>query len=274
LGTAWAQRVVHLVVPFGPGAVQDTLARTFNNELGQALGATVLVENRAGAGGTVGTAQVAHAASDGNTLVLAAASHNLAGHLYAKLPYDTMRDLTPVIEVAEVPNVITVPASLPISTLRELVDLAKKEPDRFNYGTPGAGSSGHLSAELLSVKSGAKFTHVPYQGNAQATNDHLGGVLQVGFINLPVGLQFVKAGRLKALAVTTVTRTREELAAVFKELDGDWLLLAKLGYGTGLRLMELLRLRVKELDFGNCMIIVKDGIINATRTSTYRISRR
>jgi tripartite-type tricarboxylate transporter receptor subunit TctC len=127
--------------------------------------------------------------------------------LYSQLPYNTMRDLTPVIEVAEVTNVITAHPSLPVNSLRELVQMAKNEPTRLNYGTPGAGSSGHLSAELLGVKSGAKFTHVPYQGNAQATNDHLSGVLQVGFVNLPVGLQFVKAGRLKALAVTGAKRS-------------------------------------------------------------------
>ena len=118
-----------------------------------------------------------------------------------------MRDLVPVIEVAEVTNVVTVHPGLGINTLGELVQQARSDPNKFNHGTPGAGSSGHLAAELLSVKTGARFTHVPYQGNAQATNDHLGGILQVGFVNLPVALQFVKAGRLKALAVTGSRRS-------------------------------------------------------------------
>jgi tripartite-type tricarboxylate transporter receptor subunit TctC len=195
-----------IVVPALTGS-SDVFARAMAQRLAPALGQPVVVEQKPGAGTNIGNDFVAKSAPDGHTLLINGLPLVTNQALYAKLPYDTLRDLTPVIEVAEVPNVITVPASLPISTLRELVDMAKKEPDRFNYGTPGAGSSGHLSAELLSVKSGAKFTHVPYQGNAQATNDHLGGVLQVGFINLPVGLQFVKAGRLKALAVTSSKRS-------------------------------------------------------------------
>jgi tripartite-type tricarboxylate transporter receptor subunit TctC len=150
---------------------------------------------------------VAKSAPDGYTLLINGLPLVTNEALYAQLPYNTLRDLVPVIEVAEVTNVITAHPSLPVATLRELVMMAKNEPNRLNYGTPGAGSSGHLSAELLSVKTGSKFTHIPYQGNAQATNDHLSGVLQVGFVNLPVGLQFVKAGRLKALAVTGSKRT-------------------------------------------------------------------
>lgn len=197
---------VVIVVPALTGS-SDVFARAIAQRLAPALGQPVVVEQKPGAGTNIGNDFVAKSAPDGHTMLINGLPLVTNQALYAKLPYDTVRDLTPVIEVAEVPNVITVPANLPVNTLRELVDLAKKEPDRFNYGSPGAGSSGHLSAELLSVKSGAKFTHVPYQGNAQATNDHLAGVLQVGFINLPVGLQFVKAGRLKALAVTSAKRS-------------------------------------------------------------------
>jgi tripartite-type tricarboxylate transporter receptor subunit TctC len=150
---------------------------------------------------------VAKAAPDGHTLLINGLPLVTNQALYASLPYNTMRDLTPVIEVAEVTNVVTVHPSLGIQSLAELVQQARNDPNKFNHGTPGAGSSGHLAAELLSVKTGAKFTHVPYQGNAQATNDHLGGILQVGFVNLPVALQFVKAGRLKALAVTGSRRS-------------------------------------------------------------------
>lgn len=199
-------RKVSIVVPALTGT-SDVLARAMAQRLALALGQPVVVEQKPGAGTNIGNDFVAKSAPDGHTMLINGLPLVTNQALYAKLPYDTVRDLTPVIEVAEVPNVITVPTNLPVNTLRELVDLAKKEPERFNYGSPGAGSSGHLSAELLSVKSGAKFTHVPYQGNAQATNDHLAGVLQVGFINLPVGLQFVKAGRLKALAVTSAKRS-------------------------------------------------------------------
>ena len=203
---AFPSKKVVIVVPALTGS-SDVFARAMAQRLAPALGQPVVVEQKPGAGTNIGNDFVAKSAPDGHTMLINGLPLVTNQALYPKLPYDTVRDLTPVIEVAEVPNVITVPANLPINTLRELVDLAKKEPDRFNYGSPGAGSSGHLSAELLSVKSGAKFTHVPYQGNAQATNDHLAGVLQVGFINLPVGLPFVKAGRLKALAVTSSKRS-------------------------------------------------------------------
>ena len=119
----FAQRVIHLVVPFGPGAVQDTIARTFNNELGQALGASVIVENRAGAGGTIGTAAVAKAPADGTTLIVAAASHTLAGHLYSKLPYDPIKDFTGVAFIGNTGYVIAAPANLGVNTMADYVNL-------------------------------------------------------------------------------------------------------------------------------------------------------
>lgn len=209
-GAAWGQafptKTVRIVVPATTGSA-DIFARALAQRLAPALGQAVLVEQKPGAGTNMGNDFVAKSAPDGHTLLINGLPLVTNEALYAQLPYNTLRDLVPVIEVAEVTNVITAHPSLPVATLRDLVMMAKNEPNRLNYGTPGAGSSGHLSAELLSVKTGSKFTHIPYQGNAQATNDHLSGVLQVGFVNLPVGLQFVKAGRLKALAVTGSKRT-------------------------------------------------------------------
>ena len=199
-------RTVRIIVPATAGSA-DVFARALAQRLAPALGQPVVVEQKPGAGTNIGNDFVAKAAPDGHTLLINGLPLVTNQALYDQLPYNTMRDLAPVIEVAEVTNVITAHPSLPLSSLRELVQLARSQPDKLNYGTPGAGSSGHLSAELLTVKTGAKFTHVPYQGNAQATNDHLSGVLQVGFVNLPVGLQFVKAGRLKALAVTGARRS-------------------------------------------------------------------
>lgn len=209
-GPAWAQafpsKTVRIVVPATTGSA-DIFARALAQRLAPVLGQAVVVEQKPGAGTNMGNDFVAKAPPDGHTLLINGLPLVTNEALYAQLPYNTLRDLVPVIEVAEVTNVITSHPSLPVTTLRDLVAMAKSEPNRLNYGTPGAGSSGHLSAELLGVKTGAKFTHIPYQGNAQATNDHLSGVLQVGFVNLPVGLQFVKAGRLKALAVTGARRT-------------------------------------------------------------------
>lgn len=203
---SFPSKTVRIVVPALVGS-SDIFARAMAQRLAPALGQPVVVEQKPGAGTNIGNDFVAKAAPDGHTVLINGLPLVTNQALYASLPYNTMRDLVPVIEVAEVTNVITVHPSLNVNNLKELVQLARNEPNKLNHGTPGAGSSGHLAAELLAVKTGAKFTHVPYQGNAQATNDHLGGVLQVGFVNLPVALQFVRAGRLKALAVTGTKRT-------------------------------------------------------------------
>ena len=197
---------LRIIVPATAGT-SDVLSRALGPRLSAVLGQPVLIEQKPGAGTNIGNDFVAKSAPDGHTMLINGLPLVTNEALYGQLPYNTQRDLTPVIEVAEVANVITVHPTLPVNSLRELVQMAKNEPNRLNHGTPGAGSSGHLSAELLAVKTGGKFTHVPYQGNAQATNDHLSGVLQVGFVNLPVGLQFVKTGRLKALAVTSAKRS-------------------------------------------------------------------
>ncbi|MEG2582863.1 tripartite tricarboxylate transporter substrate-binding protein, partial [Comamonas sp.] len=147
--SAQAERLIRIVVPFGAGATQDTVARTFSNELGQALGATVVVENRAGAGGSLGTSQVAKAAPDGNTLVLAAASHNLASHLYAKLPYDAQKDFVGVSFLGRTGYVVGVPAASGITSLQALLQRAKDKPGALNYASAGNGSASHLAAALL-----------------------------------------------------------------------------------------------------------------------------
>ena len=202
----YPSKTVRIVVPALVGSA-DVFARAMAQRLTPVLGQTVMVEQKPGAGTNIGNDFVAKAAPDGYTLLINGLPLVTNQALYASLPYNTMRDLVPVIEVAEVANVVTVHPGLGINSLSDLVQQAKSDPNKFNHGTPGAGSSGHLAAELLTVKTGAKFTHVPYQGNAQATNDHLGGILQVGFVNLPVALQFIKTGRLKALAVTSARRS-------------------------------------------------------------------
>lgn len=199
-------RTVRIVVPATAGSA-DVFARALAQRLTPVLGQQVIVEQKPGAGTHIGNDHVARSAPDGHTMLINSLPLVTGDALYSKLSYNTARDLRPVILVAEVTNIITVHPSLGVNTLKELVDLARRDPGKLNYGTPGAGSSGHLSGELLNVKSGAKIMHVPYQGNAQATKDHLSGILQVGFVNMPVGIQFVKGGQLKALAVTSAKRT-------------------------------------------------------------------
>ncbi len=198
---------VRIIVPATPGGTSDIFARAIAQKLQDALGKPVIVEYKPGAGTNLGSDYVAKSAPDGYTLLINGIPLATNPALYANMAFDPAKDLAPIIEVAEMLNVVTVHPSVPANSIKELVQLMKNEPGKFNYGTPGAGSSGHLSAELLALKTGAKVTHVAYQGNAQATTDHVGGTLQVGFVNLPVALQFVKSGKLKALAVTSAKRS-------------------------------------------------------------------
>ena len=206
LAQTFPSRTLRIIVPATAGSA-DAFARAIAQRLAPVLGQQVLVEQKPGAGTHIGNDFVAKSAPDGHTMLINSLPLVTGDALYTKLSYNTERDLKPVILVAQVTNIITVHPALGVNTLKELVERAKREPGKLNYGTPGAGSSGHLSAELLAVKTGAKFMHIPYQGNAQATNDHLSGVLQVGFVNMPVGLQFARTGRLRALAVTGSRRS-------------------------------------------------------------------
>lgn len=204
---AFPNKPLRIIVPATPGGSSDVLARAIGMKLQDALGKPVIVEYKPGAGTNIGNDFVAKSAPDGYTLLINGIPLATNTALYPNLPYNPAKDFAPIIEVAEMLNVVTVHPSVPANNMKELVALIKKEPGKFNYGTVGAGSSGHLSGELLGLKTGAKITHVAYQGNAQAATDHIGGTLQVGFVNLAAALQLVKSGRLKALAVTSSKRT-------------------------------------------------------------------
>lgn len=154
-------RVIHIVVPFGTGAVQDTVARAFNAELGAALNASAIVENRAGAGGTVGAAVVAKAPPDGNTLVLAAASHNIAGFLYSKLPYDPLKDFVGVANIGNAGYVLAVASGLNVSSTADFIKEVKANPGKYNYASAGNGSATHLAMASFLAKAGLQMTHIP-----------------------------------------------------------------------------------------------------------------
>ena len=200
-------KALRIIVPATPGGSSDVLARAIALKLQDALGKPVIVEYKPGAGTNIGNDFVAKSAPDGYTILINGIPLATNPSLYANMPYNPAKDFAPIIEVAEMLNVVTVHPSVQANNMKELVALIKKEPGKFNYGTVGAGSSGHLSGELLGLKTGAKITHVAYQGNAQAATDHIGGTLQVGFVNLAAALQLVKSGRLKARAVTSSKRT-------------------------------------------------------------------
>ena len=207
LAQQYPTKPIRIIVPATPGGTSDIFARAIALRLQDALGKPVLVEYKPGASTNIGTDYVAKSAPDGYTLLINGITLSVNPVLYANLPFNPTKDLSAITEMASLMNVVTVHPSVPVNNMKELVALIKKEPGKMNYGTPGVGSSGYLSAELLALKTGAKVTHVAYQGNAQATVDHIGGTLQIGFVNLPVALQFVKSGKLKALAVTSSKRS-------------------------------------------------------------------
>jgi tripartite-type tricarboxylate transporter receptor subunit TctC len=206
--TSMAQKVIKMVVPFGPGAVQDTVARTFNNELGQILEATVIIENKAGAGSTIGTNFVAKSNPDGATLILAAASHTLAGHLYEKLPYDPIKDFSPVSLIGYSGYVIGAPSSLGASNLRDYIRLLKAKSKEYNYASAGNGSASHLGMASFLTRAGIDMQHIPMKSTGDAVNEVLANRVQ-GVTSATIGLiGFRQDSRIKLLAYTGKQRSK------------------------------------------------------------------
>ncbi|MDN3987388.1 Bug family tripartite tricarboxylate transporter substrate binding protein [Zwartia vadi] len=203
----YPNKPIQLIVPYTPGGNTDILGRLIALKLGEAWGARVIVENRPGAGGTIGVNMVAKAKPDGHTLALAAFGNIIvAKSLYKDLPYDPVNDLDPVILVATPPTILTATASLPANNVKELIAYGKANPGVLNYGSSGKGTSNHLFAELFSSMSGVDMTHVPYKGSGPAINDLVAGLTQLNFAPQPLVLSSIKTGALKALAVTGAER--------------------------------------------------------------------
>jgi tripartite-type tricarboxylate transporter receptor subunit TctC len=205
----WPARPVKIIVPFGPGGFTDVAARILQKELGNAIGQPVVIENKPGAGSTIGTAEVAQAKPDGYTLVMVSTTHVISPHLYRQMPYDPIRDFTPVMKLAEGPYVLVVHPSLPVKSVAELVALAKAEPGRIDYASSGNGSSQHLVGALFASMAGVTMNHVPYKGSNQAMNDLVGGQVKVSFVGVPNALPNLATGKLKALAVSSAKRYAE-----------------------------------------------------------------
>jgi tripartite-type tricarboxylate transporter receptor subunit TctC len=204
---SYPTKPIRLVVPFPPGGTTDILAREVGQRLSASLGQTVVIDNRPGAGGNIGAELVAKSAPDGYTLLMCTVStHAINPNLYAKLPYDHVADFAPVILVASVPNVLEVTPSLPVNSVADLIKLAKEKPGQINFASSGSGTSIHLSGELFKTMAGVDMTHVPYKGSAPALTDLIGGQVQVMFDNLPSSLPQIKAGKLRAIAVTSAQR--------------------------------------------------------------------
>jgi len=199
-------RAIKIIVPFGPGGFTDVAARILQKELAPALGQPIVIENKPGAGSTIGTSEVSKAAPDGYTLAMISTAHVISPHLYKSIPYDPIKDFTPVMKLAEGPYVLVTHPSLPVKSVGELISLAKAQPNTIDYASSGNGSAQHLVGALFVTMAGAPLSHVPYKGSAQAMNDVLGGQVKVSFVGVPNALPNLASGKLRALAVSTRKR--------------------------------------------------------------------
>ena len=220
---AYPTKPVKMIVPYAAGGTTDVLARIVADKLTQGLGQTVVIEYKPGAGGTIGADAAAKSPADGYTMVMGApGSHSTATSLYAKLPYDPVKDFAPIVHVANVPNSIVVHPSLAVKSVPELIAYAKARPGELTYGSAGTGATTHLTGELFALLANVKLTHIPYKGSGQAMVDLLGGQIQMMFENLPGAATQIRSGKIRGLAVTSLRRSAAfpDLPAVSETLPG------------------------------------------------------
>jgi tripartite-type tricarboxylate transporter receptor subunit TctC len=203
---AYPDRPVHLIVPFAPGGFTDVVARILGQKLGVALGQSFVIENKAGAGSTIGTDFVAKAPPDGYTLVMVSTTHVISPWIYKSLPYDPIKSFTVISKLVDSPYVLLVNPKVPAKNVQEFIALAKSAPNTIRYGSSGNGSSQHLMGGLFVAMTGAPLEHVPYRGSSGAASDLVAGVIQSSFAAVPNALALVPSGRVRALAVTTAKR--------------------------------------------------------------------
>ena len=208
LAQAYPNKPIRLIVPFPAGGATDILARALSQKLGEKIGQTVVVENRPGAGGTIGADAAAKSIADGYTLLLATSStHSIGPAINPKIPYNAETDFTPVAYVASSPNIVVVPNTLPVKTMREFIDYARKNPGKLNYASSGNGTIVHLTTEYFKAQSDTFILHIPYRGTALAIPDLVSGKVDVLFDSFVTGMPHVKDGKLRALAVTSAKRS-------------------------------------------------------------------
>ena len=204
---AWPTKTITIVVPFPAGGTTDVLARAVSTKLATALGKPVIVDNKPGAGATLGAAQVAKATADGHTLLIGVVHHTVATSVYKNLQYSFEKDFAPITTVALVPNVLVVSAKAPYGSVRELITTGKASPEKLSYGSNGNGTAQHMIGTQFQIETGAKVLHVAYKGSAPLTTDLLGGQIDMSFDTITPVLPFIRDGKLKALAVTTAKRS-------------------------------------------------------------------
>lgn len=203
----YPDKPVTLIVPYPPGGGTDVIARIVQDKLRAQLGQPVIIENRGGAAGVIGTELAAKAQPDGYTVLFTLSSHTINPAIYKKLRFNTEKDFDPVSMVASLPQILVAHPSLPANNVKELIAMAKAKPDSLSYASVGNGSPGHIAGEMFKLKTGTKMTHVPYKGGGPAVSDVLGNQVPLLWVSIPAAAQFVKQGKLKALAVSTVKRS-------------------------------------------------------------------
>jgi len=204
---AYPDKPIRFIVPYPPGGGTDVIARIVQDRFAQQIGQPVIIENRGGAAGSLGTDIAAKSAADGYTVLFTLSSHTINPAIYPKLPFDTVKDFLPVGTVASLPQILVANLQFPANTVAELTALAKAKPGTIAFASVGNGSPGHLAGELYKLRTGTQLTHVPYRGGGPAVTDVMGGQVPLLWVSIPAAAQFVKQGRLKALAVSTTKRS-------------------------------------------------------------------
>jgi len=206
-GLDYPSKPIKLIVPYPPGGGTDVIARIVQERFQAQLGQPVMIDNRGGAAGSIGTELAARSAPDGYTVLFTLSSHTINPAIYPKLPFDTQKDFEPVAMVASLPQILVANTGFPANNVAELVALAKARPGSLSFASVGNGSPGHLAGELFKLRTGTEMTHVPYRGGGPAVTDVMGGQVPLLWVSIPAAAQFVKAGKLKALAVSTTRRS-------------------------------------------------------------------
>jgi tripartite-type tricarboxylate transporter receptor subunit TctC len=207
LADSYPERPIKFVVPYPPGGGTDVVARIVQPRLQAVLGQSIVIENKGGAGGSLGTDVVSKAAPDGYTVLFTLSSHTINPAIFPKLPYDTLKDFEPVGTVASLPQLLAATPGVPVRTVADVVAQAKAAPDKFSFASVGNGSPGHLAGELMVLRTGAQMVHIPYRGGGPAVTDVMGGQVPLLWVSIPAAAQQVKAGKLRALAVSTLKRS-------------------------------------------------------------------
>jgi tripartite-type tricarboxylate transporter receptor subunit TctC len=204
---SWPTKPIKLIVPYPPGGGTDVIARIVQEPLAKELGQQVIIDNRGGAGGSIGSALAAQSPSDGYTVLFTLSSHTINPAIYPKLPFDTEKDFSSVVTVASLPQILVANPNFPAKTVKEVIDMAKAKPGSISYASVGNGSPGHLAGAMMASDAGVDMTHIPYRGGGPAVTDVMAGQVPLLWVSIPAAAQFVKAGKLRALAVSTVKRS-------------------------------------------------------------------